>query len=102
MKLQQSENYKSYYTLTNLKHQLIMKVMIKLPKNLMWSINFKHIERVNMVDYQLLDSRLTWLYKSFSAYIDAGNILDKSYVETGYVQMPGRWFSAGVAFKLKY
>lgn len=102
MKLQQSENYKSYYTLTNLKHQLIVKVLIKLPKNLIWSVNFKHIERVNMTDYQLVDSRITWFYKGLSTYIDASNILDKSYIETGYVQMPGRWLSAGLTFKLKY
>jgi iron complex outermembrane receptor protein len=84
MKLLQTESYKSYYTLTNLKHQLIVKAMIKLPQNLILTISFKHIERVNMADYQLLDSRLTWLYKSFSAYVDASNILDKSYIETGY------------------
>ena len=101
MKLQQSENYKSYYTLTNLKHQFIVKAILKLPQHLILAVSFKHIERVNMVDYQLLDTRLSWIHKGVSAYIDASNILDKSYVETGYVQMPGRWLSAGVTYKLK-
>ncbi len=100
MKLLQSENYKSYYALTNLKHQLIIKAAIKLPKSIMLTLSGRHIERVSLVDYQLLDARLSWQYKGLFTYVDMSNILNKQYTEAGYVQMPGRWLSAGIQYKL--
>ncbi len=102
MKLLNTENYLSKYSLTNLKHQLVVSTFVKLPFHFMLTASFRHIERVILVDYQLLDARLNWKNNQFNAFVDVSNILNTKYTEAGFVQMPGTWASAGVNFKLNF
>jgi iron complex outermembrane receptor protein len=102
MQLVNTENYKSRYALSNLKHQLIVSASLKLPYQFLLTASFRHIERVVLVDYQLLDARLNWSHKAITAFIDVSNIFNKKYLETGYAPMPGTWSSAGIQFKINY
>ncbi len=102
MQLVNTENYKSRYALSNLKHQLIVSASLKLPYQFLLTTSFRHIERVVLVDYQLLDARLNWRYKALTAFVDVSNILDKKYLEAGYAPMPSTWSSAGIQFKINY
>lgn len=99
MQLLNSESYLSKYSLTNLKHQLVISAALKLPSHFMLAANFRHIERVMFTSYQLFDVKLNWSYKAITIYTDISNILNTKYTETGYVQMPGIWKSAGIQFK---
>ncbi|MFY7734300.1 MAG: TonB-dependent receptor plug domain-containing protein [Bacteroidia bacterium] len=102
MQLVNTENYKSRYALSNLKHQLIVSASLKLPYQFLLTTSFRHIERVVLVDYQLLDARLNWSHKAITAFVDVSNILDKKYLEAGYAPMPNTWSSAGIQFKINY
>jgi vitamin B12 transporter len=98
----QPENYISRYTLSNIRHQVIGNLTINWFKNLNQSITVRHINRVTMADYTLLDSKLTYGFKYVSVFADVSNILNTSYQEAGYVSMPGRWFKVGFDIKLYY
>ncbi len=94
----------SRYVLDNLRHQLTLGLEWKIVANLHNSIRFRYADRVTEAigDYTLLDSRLSWLGKVASIYVEGTNILDTEYKETNLVTMPGRWLRAGINFKFKY
>jgi vitamin B12 transporter len=99
----QPESYTSRYTLSNIRHQLIGIAKINWFRSLNHTITVKHIERVGMCDYTLVDSKLGYTFGNrLTVYTDVSNIFDTDYVEAGYVTMPGRWFKVGFDIKLNY
>jgi vitamin B12 transporter len=89
----------SKFALENLRNQLTMGLEIKYFKSICQSVNFRYIDRVNMEDYTIVDSRLGWYNRSFSIYIDITNIFNIEYTEANFVTLPGRWIKAGVTCK---
>ena len=98
----QPENYTSRYTLTNIKHQVIGTFRFNWYKSLYQTVTLRHINRVTMTDYTLIDSKLYYEFKHVSLYTDVSNILNTYYMEAGYVTMPGRWAKVGIDIRLKY
>lgn len=98
----QPEGYTSRYTLSNLQHQLIGKVWVNWFKHLSQTFTIRHVDRVGLANYTLLDSKLTLAFRNWSIYGDVSNILNTKYVESGFVTMPGRWFRVGVDLTLPY
>ncbi|MCB0636564.1 MAG: TonB-dependent receptor [Lewinella sp.] len=90
----------SRYALENLTHQLIAGVTYRPASRLLHSIYYRYTDRVNLPDYQLVDTRLTYeSTKSFSAFVEVSNLFDVTYRETNLVVMPGRWLKAGVSWR---
>lgn len=100
--IKQSEGYQSTYALTNLRHQVTGTVQIKWYKNITQSITVRHINRVTLTDYTLVDSKLAYAFKYGRVYTDVSNIFNADYTEAGFVTMPGRWFKLGVDLKLNF
>ncbi len=98
----QPDNYTSRYTLSNIRHQVIGTMTINWFKQLYQSVTVRHINRVSMTDYTLLDSKLMYRFKYVEVYADVSNIMNTNYMEAGYVTMPGRWFKVGFDIKLNY
>ncbi|MCU0357592.1 MAG: TonB-dependent receptor [Cyclobacteriaceae bacterium] len=88
----------SRYALENLRHQVIASLFLRYGRNISHAINYRYADRVNLDDYHLVDTRLSWMSRSFTAFVDVTNIFDVTYKETNLVTMPGRWFKAGLAF----
>jgi len=89
----------SKFAQENLRNQVAMGFVVKYHKNICQSVNFRYVDRVNMEDYTVVDSRLGWYSQKFSLYIDLTNILNTEYREANFVTLPGRWIKAGVAYK---
>lgn len=89
----------SKYSLDNLRHQLVIKVEHKLIKNVSNQIIYRYNDRVSLDDYHLLDDKLLYRLKGFSAFIQLNNILNTKYTETNLVPMPGRWIQIGASLK---
>lgn len=89
----------SKYALENLNNQVVANISLNYAKRLVHSINFRYCDRVNLPDYNIVDTRLTWQGESFGAFADLTNIFDVTYKETNLVTMPGRWFKLGVSFR---
>ncbi|MDR2123224.1 MAG: TonB-dependent receptor [Flavobacteriaceae bacterium] len=97
LKFSNSKN--SLYSLDNLRHQLIVKLEHKIIKNLTNQIIYRYNDRVTLDNYHLMDDRLVYQLKNFSAFIQVNNILDTEYTETSLVSMPGRWLMFGFSLK---
>ena len=95
-----SEAVQSRYALENLRHQLSAGFFVRYLKKLQQSVMLNYYDRVNLADYALVDSRLSWEESKFSIFVDVTNIFDVEYKETNLVTMPGRWAKAGVRVTL--
>lgn len=98
----QPENYTSRYTLSNIRHQVIGNLRLNWYKNVYQTIIIRHINRVSMTNYTLIDSKISYETKHYNFFIDISNILNTNYMEAGYVTMPGRWAKVGVDIRLNY
>lgn len=96
--LKQNEKF-SRYSLDNLRHQLSVKVNYTIAKNISQQIIYRYNDRVNLDDYHLLDSKISWNPKNISLFLQVNNILNTSYTETNLVPMPGRWLQGGISWK---
>jgi iron complex outermembrane receptor protein len=89
----------SRYALENLKHQVVAGITLRYAKSLHHTINFRYCDRVNLDDYNVVDTRISWEGKKFGAFADVTNVFDVDYKETNLVTMPGRWFKLGVSYQ---
>lgn len=89
----------SKFAQENLKNQVNIGLMIKYHKNINQTVNFRYVNRVNMEEYTVVDSRLGWYSQKISIYIDLTNIFNIEYTEANFVTLPGRWIKAGALLK---
>ncbi len=86
----------SRYALENLQHQVVVSVGLNYGKRLHHTIYYRYCDRVNLPDYSVTDTRLSWNGKVFTLFADVTNVFDKPYRETNLVELPGRWWKVGV------
>lgn len=92
-----AENAISRYLIESLKHQAKLIVMATHSD---WnaSIANRFNQRVSNSSYFLTDARIGYNFPLLSIYADAQNIFDVTYIESGAIPMPGRWYTVGVKF----
>lgn len=90
------------YALTALKNQVIGGVHLGIGQKFEWNTKMRYLERVNQDPYFLLDIRADYNRTGkIGFFAEASNITDTDYIESGTVQMPGRWFRAGFMLNLE-
>ena len=99
--LADNEAVQSRYVLENLDHQLVAGLDYRLGRRFFHNITFRHVSRVTLDDYNLVDSKLTVRYPRWEIFVAATNIFDAEYTETNLVPMPGRWVTGGVAITFR-
>lgn len=98
----------SKYALEYLRHKLVAGLQMNLWKQLALCLSYRYQERVGIytdVDgktqsyspYGIVDAKLSWTQPKYNVYLEANNLLDKTYVDYGNVPQPGTWVVAGVA-----
>jgi vitamin B12 transporter len=96
------EGQETRYSLNALRHQLIGGVQLSYDDNWELTLKSRYIERMRLDPYFLLDARLDVnRLKPLSYFAECSNITNTDYIEAGTVQMPGRWFRAGLALRIK-
>jgi vitamin B12 transporter len=88
----------SKYVLDYLKHQVNGSVVFTWLPALTQAIKARYGERMAGDNYTVVDTRLTWSFSDYDIFIEAANLFDKDYIESGFTPMPGRWIKAGVRF----
>ena len=92
----------SKYALENLNFQLTSNIRINYIGNKLYqTFSMRYFDRVNLEDYFIANTRLTWQSSRFKVFANVSNIFDTEYKETNLVVMPGRWASLGIAVKLE-
>ncbi len=112
------EIYKSSYALNYLRHKFTTQLQHQLFTNklrLNWSfrwqdrmgdyLDYSNPDKTNgelrpYPSYALLDVRAQWSEKKYLIYVEANNLLDKTYFDLGSVPQPGFWLKAGIKLKL--
>jgi iron complex outermembrane receptor protein len=90
----------SRYSLGQIQHQLIMNLDYKFANYIYHSVKARYVDRLEDDAYWLLDTRLSFMKKGTTVFVDVQNILDTDYFESGIVPMPGRWYRLGVNFNI--
>lgn len=93
----QQEGMLSKYRLENLKHQAKLLLMVNSNTWTASMANRFH-ERVSAKSYFLSDLRVGYSLPFLSLYLDAQNVFDVTYIESGAIPMPGRWYSFGIKY----
>lgn len=92
----------SRYALTALRNQLIGGVLVGLGEKVEWNTKTRYVERISLDPYFLLDMRIDYnRLGKLGFFAEASNITNADYIEAGTVQMPGRWFRAGIMVNLE-
>jgi iron complex outermembrane receptor protein len=67
-----------------------------------WTLKGRYLERMDGDPYFLLDARVDYnRMKTLGFFAEASNITNTEYIEAGFVQMPKRWFRAGISVNLQ-
>ncbi len=91
----------SRYTLEHVKHQLSARVAYHVG-DIHHNLQFRYVDRVNLDNYTVVDSKLYYDTKSVRVSLNINNLFDKIYRETNLVELPGRWVSIGADIKIGY
>jgi iron complex outermembrane receptor protein len=93
----------SRYAFSGLRNQLVGKITGNLTQWVTLSLVYRGVDRVGGNAYSLFDAKIAGnLNHVFSVFIEGNNLWNTDYVEAGYVQMPGRWFKAGIQVNAFY
>lgn len=86
----------SRYVLEHLKHDLSIKIFHALPFEIKqsWTVNYE--DRITLGDHFTIDTKLSRTFSHFNVFVQASNLLNKSYEEIPGVPLPGRWIISGV------
>jgi len=97
----QAEGLESRYSLNALRHQLIGGIQTEIVQRAEVTVKARYLERMALEPYFLLDARIDYnRLKTVGFFAEASNITNTEYIEAGFVQMPGRWFRAGISVNL--
>lgn len=91
----------SRYALNALKQQVIGGMQLTIADKLVVTSKIRFIERMNLNAYTLIDLKLIYQRDNvLQLFTELSNATNTSYVEAGYVQMPGRWLKVGCTVRL--
>lgn len=90
----------SKYALNHLRHQFNSMLTVQTGKFLQHTFFFRYNERFAGNSYAVLDYRINCKLKQFDLAIDITNALDKVYIESGLITMPGRWYRLSISWRL--
>lgn len=101
----------SRYVLEYLKHKFVADAQMHLTGKLDLGLSCRYLDRMGSYKdrvevahsykpYSVVDARLSWNESNWKAYLNANNVLNKTYMDAGNVPQPGLWVMAGVAFTL--
>lgn len=105
------EGITSQYSLEYLKNKMVAGLSLNPWKNLEVDLKYRMQHRMgNYLDidnnrhsystYGILDARLSWNNKTWNAYVEGNNVLNRNYVDYGNVAQPGFWLVAGAAINI--
>ena len=101
----------SRYVLEYLKHKFVADAQMHLTGKLDLGLSCRYLDRMGSYTdrvgaahsykpYSVVDARLSWNESNWKAYLNANNVLNKTYMDAGNVPQPGLWLVAGVALTL--
>jgi iron complex outermembrane receptor protein len=93
-----SAGLESKYVLKHLRHQIHGSIILNWSDVLKQSLKARYEKRITGASHVIVDTRLGYKYNKFEFFLDATNLFDEEYTESGFSPMPGFWIIGGVKF----
>ena len=91
----------SKYALYHARHRVTFQYRQNITSSLSTNLTVRYTERFTGTNYTVLDFRGMWkLNENITLNFDVTNLLDKKYIDQGFIEMPGRWFRVGFRFNI--
>jgi iron complex outermembrane receptor protein len=91
----------SKYALYHARHRITFQYRQQITNTLSTNITVRYTERFTGTNYTVVDFRGMWkLNENITMNFDVTNLLDKKYIDQGFIEMPGRWFRVGFRFNI--
>jgi iron complex outermembrane receptor protein len=89
----------SKYVLDYLRHQVNGSMVFTWLPSLKHVIKTRYGKRMAGDSYTVVDTRLTYTLSNYDIFLEATNLFNENYIESGFTPMPDRWIMGGVKFK---
>lgn len=91
----------SKYALYHARHRVTFQYRQQITNTLSTNLTVRYTERFTGTNYTVFDFRGMWkLNENITMNFDVTNLLDRKYIDQGYIEMPGRWFRVGFRFNI--
>lgn len=91
----------SKYALYHARHRVSFQYNQKITSTLSTNLAVRYTERFTGTNFTVVDFRGMWkLNENITLNFDVTNLLDRKYIDQGYIQMPGRWYRVGFRFNI--
>lgn len=90
----------SRYALEHLNQQLTGRLTLRYHPRIIHQFSFRYFDRENLPSYSIINSQLEYIDSSVRVFLSINNVGNETYLETNLVEMPGRWISGGISYKL--
>ena len=111
------EGIESYYSLEYLRNKFVFQFDLRLWEKLNLDLSTRWHDRsgsyrlyengadtgriVEYEPYTIVDAKLSWDEPSWSVYINAENLLNRTYFDHANIPQPGLWLKAGLQLRLE-
>jgi iron complex outermembrane receptor protein len=94
-------NVQSKYALYHARHRVTFQYRQQITNTFSTNMTVRYTERFTGTNYTVFDFRGMWkLNENITMNFDVTNLLDRKYIDQGYIEMPGRWFRVGFRFNI--
>jgi vitamin B12 transporter len=93
-----TQGMESKYVLDYLRHQINGSVVFTWLSSLKQVIKARYGERMAGDTYTVVDTRLTYTLPKYELFLEATNLFNEDYIESGFTPMPDRWIIGGIKF----
>jgi iron complex outermembrane receptor protein len=88
----------SKYVLDYLRHQINGSILFAWLPSVKQVMKARHGKRMDGDRYTVVDTRLTYSRSNYEVFLEATNLFNEDYIESGFTPMPDRWIIGGVKF----
>ncbi len=89
----------SKYALNHLRHQFVAQARVRIYSRYHVQLVSRYLERINSESYRVYDVRFGANFNAVDLSVDVNNVLNETYVESGFVPMPGRVIRFSLTWK---
>jgi vitamin B12 transporter len=93
-----TQGMESKYVLDYLRHQVNGSIVFTWLPSLKQVIKARYGKRMVGDTYTVVDTRLTYTLSNYELFLEATNLFNENYIESGFTPMPDRWIMGGVKF----
>jgi len=93
-----TQGMESKYALDYLRHQINGSVVFTWLPSLKQVIKARYGNRMEGDTYTVVDTRLTYTLSHYELFLEATNLFNENYIESGFPPMPDCWIIGGIKF----